>query len=217
MELTFAATQQVVTLTDTHVALSQAHQTTMLDANELLHIAAALVSYPWEKGGFVVEIGAYLGTTAVFMAKVLETLNSTASILSIDPFERFRPDALNPQGNYSSYLHAIRSQRVDQRCVALPAFSADVAGFIADDIGVLVVDGDLRYPAVSQYLALYCPKVREGGYIFVDDYGPAYPDVVRAIDEYFIEGSGFTVQAKDYFILAQRQPRKKAKKASKKR
>jgi predicted O-methyltransferase YrrM len=217
MELTLTTTQQVVTLTDTHVALAQAHQTTMLDANELLHIAAALVLYPWEKGSFVVEIGAYLGTTTVFMAKILETLNSPATILSIDPFERFRPDALNPQGNYSSYLHAIRTQRVDQRCVALPAFSADVAGLIADDIGVLVVDGDHHYPAVSKDLALYCPKVREGGYIFVDDYGPAYPDVVRAIDEYFTEGTDFTVQAKDYFILAQRRPRKKAKKTSKKR
>ncbi len=217
MELILSTTQQVVTLTDTHVALAQSHQTTMLDANELLHIAAALVSYPWEKGGFVLEIGAYLGTTTIFMAKILETVNSPATILSIDPFERFRPDALNSHGNYSSYLHAIRTQRVDQRCVALPAFSGDVSGLIADDIGVLVVDGDQRYPAVSKDLALYCPKVREGGYIFVDDYGPAYPDVVRAIDEYFTEGSDFTIHAKDYFILAQRPARKKSKKASKKR
>jgi hypothetical protein len=215
MELTFTATSQVVTLSDELAALAQACQTTMLDANELLHIAAALVSYPWEKGGFVVEIGAYLGTTTVFMAKVLETLNSPASILSIDPFERFRPDPLNPQGIYASYLNSIRSHRVDHRCAVLPAFSSDVAALIADDVAVLVVDGDHHYPAVSKDLLLYCPKVRDGGYVFVDDYGPSYPDVVRAIDEYFTGDSEFTVHAKDYFILAQRSARAKPKTARK--
>ena len=27
-------------------------------------------------------------------------------------------------------------------------------------------------------LRLFAPKVREGGYLFIDDYGPAYPEVV---------------------------------------
>jgi hypothetical protein len=188
----------------------------MLDANELLHIAAALVSYPWEKGGFVVEIGAYLGTTTVFMAKVLDTINSRAKILSIDPFEQFRPGPLNPQGIYSSYLHSIRSHGVADRCKVMPAFSGEVAEFIANDISMLVIDGDHHYPAVSKDLALYSSKVREGGYVFVDDYGPSYPDVVRAIDEFFMADGEFIVHAKDHFVLGQRPVKTRSSKTARK-
>jgi hypothetical protein len=83
---------------------------------------------------------------------------------------------------------------------------------VADDVAVLVIDGDHHCPAVSKDLLLYCPKVREGGYVFVDDYSPSYPDVVRAIDEYFTGDSEFTVHAKDYFILAQCSARAKPRK-----
>ena len=56
------------------------------------------------------------------------------------------------------------------------------AGAHAGGIGVLVIDGAHHYEAVRADLELYVPKVVPGGYVFLDDYGPAYPDVIRAIE-----------------------------------
>jgi hypothetical protein len=176
----------------------------MMDAGELIHLAATLAAYSWEREAIVVEIGAYVGHTTVFMARILQMLGKQVPILSIDPFERAQPDPLNPQGIYSAYLENIRKHKVESSCLPLASFSQDAAPVVPDKIGVLVVDGGHHYPVVSKDLALYGPKLLDGGFIFIDDYGPSYPDVVRAVDEYFIASSRFTIVHKDYFIVAQR-------------
>jgi hypothetical protein len=208
MELTFEQSGKNISLDNQIVEWATAYQSSMLDAFELLHLAAALRAFPWEYGGFVVEIGAYLGTTTVFMAKVLEHLGKRVPILSIDPFERFQPDPLNPQGNYSAYIANIVANHVDDVCLPLATFSGNAANVIADNIGVLVIDGDHRYPVASKDLSLYTAKVREGGYVFVDDYGPVYHEVVRAVDEFFSGNNEFLIHAKSYFVLAERRARK---------
>jgi Methyltransferase domain len=131
-------------------------------------------------------------------------LGKQVPILSIDPFERVQPDSLNPQGIYSAYLENIRKHNVESSCLPLAAFSQDAAPVVPDKIGVLVVDGGHHYPVVNKDLALYGPKLLDGGFIFIDDYGTSYPDVVRAVDEYFVAGSQFTILHKAYFIVAQR-------------
>src|SRR5271163_2063649 len=103
MLVAFEQSGKTMVLDDKIAEWASAFQTSMLDANELLHLAAALTTFTWNNGEFVVEIGAYLGSTTVFMAKVLERMGKRVPILSIDPFERFQPDSLNPQGNYSAY------------------------------------------------------------------------------------------------------------------
>lgn len=173
----------------------------MLDATELEAIAAALASFPWSNGEIVVEIGAYLGTTTVMMAKVLETLGRSAKILSIDPFERSEPENLNARGDYGRYIEAIRACAVEDRCFALAAFSADVACIVPNHVGLLSIDGSHRYPAIQSDLALYCPKVVSGGFIYIDDYKPAYPDVIRAVDEYLADHPELEVEAKEHYVV----------------
>ena len=46
----------------------------MLDRTELIALAAVLALFDWRLSDVIVEIGAYLGSTTVFMAKVLELL-----------------------------------------------------------------------------------------------------------------------------------------------
>jgi hypothetical protein len=204
LEFRFDQSGVAVHLDDQIAEWADVYQSSMLDAHELLNLAAALESFPWDGRAFVVEIGAYLGSTTVFMAKVLKRLGKGVTILSIDPFERFQPNAFNPQGSYSAYLANIVSNQLDDVCLPLAACSFHAAHLIANDIGVLVIDGDHSYPAVSRDLALYTPKVRPGGFMFVDDYGPVYPDVMRAVDEFFASSGDFAVHAKSYFVVAQR-------------
>jgi len=141
MQFTFAQTTRQVELLDEFYEWSVAAQSGMMDANELLHLAAALTSYDWKQGGFVVEIGAYWGSTSAFMAKVLHRLSVRVPILSIDPFERFQADPLNPSGVFSIYTENVRSAGFADLCLPLVAFSADAAPVVAPNIGVLVIDG----------------------------------------------------------------------------
>lgn len=176
----------------------------MLDRTELMALAAVLATFDWRISDLVVEIGAYLGTTTVFMAKVLEILGRRPTILSIDPFERCQPDNLNPQGNYEQYIENIKANGVEDRCMALAAFSADAARTVPGGIGVLVIDGSHHYDVVKADLELYIPKVAPGGYVFLDDYGPAYPDVIRAIDEYLPAHPELEVVVKSYYVILRR-------------
>ena len=156
----------------------------MINAPDLSALAAALASFSWTGKELVVEIGAYVGSTTVFIAKVLEELAVRASIIAIDPFERCEPDALNPQGKYAQFISNIRAHGVEDRCVPLVAFSADAACAVPDRIGVLFIDGSHHYEAVRADLELYVPKVVPGGFVYVHDYFDAYPGVIRAVDEY---------------------------------
>jgi hypothetical protein len=176
----------------------------MMDPGELAYLAAALSAYPWDGRSLVVEIGAYVGSTSVFMAKVLQHLGHRVPILSIDPFERAVPGPTDPQGIYAAYLSTIREHRVEDVCLPLVAFSKDAAPVVPDALGVLVVDGGHEHPVVEGDLRDYAPKVLPGGFIFVDDYSDPFPGVKRAVDEYFVETCPFTIVHKSYFVVAQR-------------
>ena len=180
------------------------HASGMMDASELTCLAATLSLYPWDGRSVIVEIGAYVGSTSVFMAKVLQHLGHRVPILSIDPFERAVPGPTDPQGIYGAYLRTIQEHGVDDVCLPLVAFSKDAAPVVPDTIGVLVVDGGHEYPVVRRDLEDYGPKVLPGGFMFIDDYSDAFPGVMRAVDEYFVESCPFTIVHKTYFVVAQR-------------
>ena len=204
MDVIFNRSHQRHQLPDEVGPLAVAAGSGMMDPSELLHLAATLAAFPWDGRAIVVEIGAYVGRTTVFMAEVLRLLGHRVPILSIDPFEAVQPDPLNPQGIFSAYAATVQASGSAGMCLPLLAFSTDAAPVVPDWIGVLVVDGGHHYPTVSRDLALYAPKVLPGGLIFIDDYGPAYPDVVRAVDEYFSGQAPFTVLHVSYFVVAVR-------------
>lgn len=205
MDIEFNQSRQAIHLPDEVARWTATFESEMMDAAELVYLAATLMVCPWEGKGIVVEIGAYRGSTSVFMAKVLQRFGHRVPILSIDPFERVAPDPTNPQGVYAAYLETVRQHKLEDVCLPLVAFSRDAVAVVPDTVGVLVVDGGHEYPVVSQDLLLYAPKVLPGGFIFIDDYVAAYPDVMRAVDEYFVDTRPFAIVHKDYFVVAQRR------------
>jgi hypothetical protein len=204
MELIYSPSGYCVDLPDELRILADSCGSSMMDADELLHLAGALAAYPWDTDAIVVEIGAYIGRTTVFIANVLHLLGHRVPILSIDPFERAQPDSHNPQGIYAAYIENITADRnLEELCLPLVAFSQHAAPVVPDRIGVLVIDGGHHYPTISADLRLYGPKVLPNGLMFIDDYGPAYPDVMRAVDEYFTPANPLTILHKSHFVIAQ--------------
>jgi len=182
-----------------------AHQagSSMMDADELMHLAATLATFQWTPDAIVVEIGAYIGQTTVFMARVLQRLGHRVSILSIDPFERVQPEPLNPQGIYAAYVANVKAAGVEDVCLPMAAFSNHAVAVVPDRVGVLVVDGGHHYPIVSDDLRRYVPKLLPRGLVFVDDYGGAYPGVMQAVDEFFTPDARFSRLHQSYFVVAQ--------------
>lgn len=186
--------------------LCRQHGSGMMDAGELTYLAAALTVFPWRRDAIVVEIGAFVGQTTVFLSRVLDLLgHADVPILSVDPFERAVEDSLNPAGSYSQYLHNIEEQGAARRCAPLVGFASDVATLVPERIGLLVVDGCHHYPAVSKDLELYTPKLLPCGVVFCDDYDPLhYPDVVAAVDEWLAREPRLSLLHKSYFAVAQK-------------
>jgi predicted O-methyltransferase YrrM len=204
MPVTFAS-GMAVDLPPSVEALAEEHATSMLDASELFHLAGALALMPVRgEAGLVAEIGAYRGRTTVFMARVLRELGKRAAILSIDPFEGARRDALNPKGSLGAWLKAVRAAGFEDVCIPIVSTSRVAAAAVPGALGVLVVDGDHRYESVAADLALYGPKLLPGGLCFVDDYAPPYTGVERAVDEFFERSREFTILHRSYFVVARK-------------
>jgi predicted O-methyltransferase YrrM len=205
VQIVLNSSGDVIQIPDRICDLSEAFSSVMMDQQELRVLAAACTLLPIHEEAIVVEIGTYIGNTAVFLAKVLKELSRPMPIMSIDAFDRVTPDALNPQGVLSAYLENIRTNALEDVCMALVAFSADAAAVVADKIGLLLIDGGHTYPVVKTDLELYTPKVVQNGIVFIDDYGPAYPDVVRAANDFFSENDGlFHLLHIASFIVARR-------------
>ncbi|MCS7313022.1 MAG: class I SAM-dependent methyltransferase [Acidobacteria bacterium] len=204
MEVIFNLTQEVVSLPAEIPDLATQFASPMMDAAELTYLAATLALAPRDPSAIVVEIGTYVGQTAIYMAKVLRLLGRRIPILSIDPFERVRPDPLNPQGHYGDYLENILRHHVEDVCMPLVAFSEQAAPVVPNRIAVLIVDGSHHYPDVQKDLALYCPKLVPGGLVFIDDYVEAYPGVRQAVDEYLTPDHPFQTLHRAWFVIARR-------------
>jgi cephalosporin hydroxylase len=205
MQVIFSPSGVVVELPGAVVARAEAAATEMMDAQQLRYLAAALVAYPWRPGDLAVEIGAYIGRTAVFMAQVLHSIGQRIPVLSIDPFERATADEINPRGSYSGYVQTIRSSDVADLCLPLAAFSQDAAPVVPAQVGVLLIDGDHHAAGITADLRLYAPKVRPHGFIFIDDYAPRFPGILQAVEDYFVADGPFEVLHTSSFVLARRK------------
>jgi hypothetical protein len=155
-------------------------------------------------GDFLVEIGAFKGRGTAFIALVLDLLGSAKPVLSVDPFERALPEEDNSKGVFADYQASIRAEGLESRCYVLTGFSRDVALLVPPGISTLVVDGSHLYENVKDDLLRYARKVSPGGSIFVDDYYPTYPGVVKALDEFMFGNSQFSFRNHKYFAVLSR-------------
>src|SRR5258708_28025552 len=111
MQVTLDPSGVTIELPDKIGDLAKAFSSGMMDDNELKILAAASTLVPVFPQVIAVEIGTYVGATAVFLATVLRELGREMPILSIDAFSRVQSDALNPQAIYSLIWRTLRHTR----------------------------------------------------------------------------------------------------------
>ena len=157
--------------------------------------------------GDVVELGCYEGTSALFLARLLQARGSDKKLWLYDSFEGL-PAKTAEDESASGVLFKEGELKASKARLAknfvkagLPPPEITKAWFYELDpedlpaqICFAFLDGDF-YESILDSLKLVWPKMSEGGVVVVDDYqNLALPGAARAVDEWILEHGG-SVQA----------------------
>lgn len=147
--------------------------------------------------GAVVEFGCYVGTTSVFIERLLSKYNSNNEYHVFDSFEGL-PDkstqdysAAGEQFKTGELLATKKQFIANFKKAGLPLpsihkgwFSELDAQQIPNNIMFAFLDGDY-YESIKDSFALITPKLAKNAVIIVDDYtSEALPGAARATDEW---------------------------------
>ena len=130
-----------------------------------------------------VEIGVFGGSSLFPVASTLKFLNQGV-IYAIDPWNmtenlrHFDPaldpanftwwKALNYDSIYNSYQKMLKRYEIQDYCITLK-MTSEAAVTRIENIDILYIDGGHSEGAFLTDVSLYLPKVRSGGYIWMND------------------------------------------------
>jgi O-methyltransferase len=148
--------------------------------------------------GAVVEFGCYIGTTSLFIRRLLDILHDDREFHVYDSFEGLPPKtsqdesrageqfvagelAVSKKQFLQEFKKAGLRPPVTQKGWFGELSNADVPGQIA----FAFLDGDF-YESIRDSLRLVLPRMQQGGVIIVDDYArEALPGAAKAVHECF--------------------------------
>lgn len=150
--------------------------------------------------GDIVEFGCYIGTTSVFLRRVLNTLGESDKRFFhvYDSFQglpekthhdksaagdTFRAGALAV--GKKAFLHEFSKANLKPPIIHKGWFSDLTEKDVPEKIAFAFLDGDF-YESIRDSLRLVLPRMQKGGVIVVDDYvREALPGAAKAVHEYF--------------------------------
>lgn len=160
----------------------------------LAHLAAQLEKLP---GTSVVEFGCYIGTTSLFIRRILDVYSVNSQFHVYDSFTGLPPKTAkdnSPAGEQfkTGELFASRKQfelQFKKAGLRVPFihkawFGELTADAIPPDISFAYLDGDY-YESILDSLALIWPHLTAGAVVVIDDYAnEALPGAAKAVDEW---------------------------------
>ena len=146
--------------------------------------------------GSVVELGCYIGTTSLFIRRLLDAVGQDREFHVYDSFEGLPPKStwdasVTGEAFTAGELAVSKKQFIRQFQYAglkLPVmhkgwFRDLTPTDIPEKIACAFLDGDF-YESIRDSLRLVLPRMSQGGVIIVDDYArEALPGVARAVHE----------------------------------
>ncbi len=153
--------------------------------------------------GIAIEIGVWKGGSTIAMARAMQRLGLDAVVIAVDTWLGSWDHWLEPAwfqeialvNGYPALFHKFAANVVGEglrdQVVPLPLDSANAAELLARlhlSAGVIHIDGGHDHAAVRADLERWWPILQPGGAMILDDYiadGSVWPEVKRAIDEFF--------------------------------
>lgn len=157
----------------------------------------------WE--GAVVEFGCYIGTTSLFIRRLLDARGSSREFHVYDSFEGLPPknkEDSSPAGEQftagqlavgkKQFLREFQKANLQPPITHKDWFSELTAADVPEKIAFAFLDGDF-YESIRDSLKLVLPRMQTDSVIVVDDYArEALPGVARAVREFFPPASVHT-------------------------
>jgi O-methyltransferase len=144
--------------------------------------------------GDIVEFGCYVGTTSLFISRLLQANKSAKKFYVYDSFDGL-PDKTkedeSPLGvdfrrgelrsTKAEFVHNYRRASLPLPIIKKGWFHEVEPSEIPEKIAFAFIDGDY-YKSIRASLALVLPRMQKGGIIIVDDYdNPALPGAKKAV------------------------------------
>ena len=148
--------------------------------------------------GAVVEFGCYIGTTSLFIRRLLDAAADDRPFHVYDSFEGLPDKAPQDQSvtgdqfkagelavSKKHYLQQFQKAGLRAPFIHKGWFSDLTPDDVPEKIAVAFLDGDF-YESIRDSLRLVLPRMQKGGVIIVDDYArEALPGAARAVHEIF--------------------------------
>jgi len=139
-------------------------------------------SYP--SGSTFVEIGAYKGKSAVYMAEEIIKSKKDITFWAVDTFEGTK-DEQHDEDFFEEFLANIEPVKMNIKFHKEDSKQA-YKRYEDNSIDFLFIDGDHTYKGVKADLTNWYPKVKQGGIIAGHDYAEPTCGVKMAVDQYFL-------------------------------
>lgn len=168
-----------------------------VERNELVALLEEFMRVIKDSNGAVVEFGCYIGTTSLYIRRILDILEQHNEFHVYDSFEGLpdkRNEDISPLGTQfvAGELQVTKKQFIREfrkAALKLPVihkgwFSDVSAEDVPNNISFAFLDGDY-YESVMTPLKLIESKLTKHAVIVVDDYGnQALPGAAKAVDEW---------------------------------
>ena len=146
--------------------------------------------------GAAVEFGCYIGTTSLFIRRLLDALADTREFHVYDSFEGLPPKAAQDASaageqfvagelsvSKKQFLAEFRKANLKPPIIHKGWFDELANKDVPDTIAFAFLDGDF-YDSIASSLRLVLPRMAKGGVIIFDDYArEALPGVTKAVHD----------------------------------
>ncbi|MGB4966859.1 MAG: TylF/MycF/NovP-related O-methyltransferase [Candidatus Saccharimonadales bacterium] len=164
--------------------------------------------------GGVVEFGCYIGTTSLFVRRLLDSHGQDREFHVYDSFAGLPPKSTwdasvtgeaFTAGQLSiskkAFLHEFQKAHLKPPVVHKGWFSDLTPVDVPKKIAFAFLDGDF-YDSIRDSLRLVLPRMSRGGVLVIDDYArEALPGVARAVHEFLPANQGHTIHNLGVFTL----------------
>jgi hypothetical protein len=160
-----------------------------------------------EKSKFV-EVGSWLGKSSAFMAVEIANSNKNIEFYCVDTWKGSEEHAENQliikDELYNSFLKNI--EQVKDFITPIRTSSREASqNFENESLDFIFIDAGHSYEDVYEDLRCWFPKLKNGGFFAGHDYSPAWPGVVKAVQEWALENK-FTISLVEQSCWLMRKP-----------
>lgn len=144
-----------------------------------------------EKSKFV-EVGSWLGKSASYMAVEIANSNKIIDFYCVDTWkgseEHIKNELIIKDELYDSFLR--NTEKVKDYIIPIRLSSKEASKTFEDNsLDFIFIDAGHSYEDVYEDLRCWFPKLKDGGFFAGHDYSPAWPGVIKAVQEWALENN----------------------------